>query len=62
MIGEAEYEKLVAKLDDLVDQVGEAESHTLASMMGVLSALIEDYENVNVPELALKNWASANEA
>ncbi|MBP6002053.1 MAG: hypothetical protein KA746_01335 [Pyrinomonadaceae bacterium] len=55
MIGEAEYEKLVAKLDDLVDQVGEAESHTLASMMGVLSALIEDYENVNVPELALKN-------
>ncbi len=51
---EAEYDRLVAMLDDLIDQVGEDESHPLASMMDVLSALIENYENANVPELALK--------
>ena len=51
---ELEYDRLVAMLDDLIDQVGENESHPLASMMDVLSALIENYENTNVPELALK--------
>ena len=51
---EAEYARLVGMLDDLVDQVGEDETHPLASMMDVLSALIENYENANVPELALK--------
>ncbi len=51
----AEYERLVTMLDDLIDQVGEDESHPLASMMDVLSALIENYENANVPELALKS-------
>ncbi|MBK9163856.1 MAG: hypothetical protein IPM21_08085 [Acidobacteria bacterium] len=51
---ELEYERLVKMLDDLIDQVGEDESHPLASMMDVLSALIENYENANVPELALK--------
>jgi HTH-type transcriptional regulator / antitoxin HigA len=38
----------------LVDQVGEDESHPLASMMDVLSALIENYENAHVPELCLR--------
>ncbi len=52
---EAEYERLVTMLDDLIDQVGEDESHPLASMMDVLSALVENYENANVPELALKS-------
>lgn len=52
---EDEYERLVAMLDDLIDQVGEDESHPLASMMDVLSALVENYENANVPELALKS-------
>lgn len=51
---EADYDRLVAMLDDLIDQVGEDESHPLASMMDVLSALIENYENAHVPELALK--------
>lgn len=51
---ELEYDRLVAMLDDLIDQVGENESHPLASMMDVLSALIENYENTNVPELASK--------
>lgn len=51
---EGEYERLVSMLDDLIDEVGEDESHPLASMMDVLSALIENYENATVPELALK--------
>lgn len=49
-----EYEHVLRILDDLVDQVGEDESHPLASLMGVISALIENYENANVPELALR--------
>ncbi|MFZ1699880.1 MAG: hypothetical protein WBO10_15640 [Pyrinomonadaceae bacterium] len=52
---EAEYDRLVAMLDDLIDQVGEDESHPLASLMDVLSTLIENYENAHVPELALKS-------
>lgn len=50
---EAEYERLVSMLDDLIDEVGEEENHPLASLMDVLSALIENYENANVPELAV---------
>ncbi|MFM9905689.1 MAG: hypothetical protein ACKVQJ_14090 [Pyrinomonadaceae bacterium] len=50
---EQEYARLVSMLDNLIDQVGEDESHPLASLMDVLSALIENYENVNVPELSL---------
>jgi HTH-type transcriptional regulator / antitoxin HigA len=48
---EADYQILVSRLDELIDEVGEDESHPLASMMDVLSALIENYENVHVPEL-----------
>ena len=51
---EAEYERLVAMLDNLTDEVGEDETHPLASLMDVLSALIENYENANVPELVLE--------
>ena len=51
---EAEYERLAAMLDALVDEVGEDETHPLASLMDVLSALIENYENANVPELVLE--------
>jgi len=51
---DALYERFVATLDELIDHVGEDESHPLASMMDVLSTLIENYENANVPELALK--------
>lgn len=54
MFGAAVYNQLVTILDDLIDQVGEDESHPLASMMDVLSALIENHENANVPELALR--------
>ena len=48
---ETEYNRLVAMLDKLIDEVGEDEKHPLASLMDVLSALIENYENANVPEL-----------
>ncbi len=51
---ETEYERLVAMLDNLIDEVGEDEMHPLASLMDVLSALIENYENANVPELVLE--------
>ena len=51
---EMEYDRIVEMLDSLIDEVGEDETHPLASLMDVLSALIENYENANVPELALK--------
>ena len=49
---EAEYQRLVALLDDLIDEVGGQEDHPLASLMEVLGLLIEKYENENVPELS----------
>jgi HTH-type transcriptional regulator/antitoxin HigA len=51
---ETEYKRLVAMLDQIIDEVGEDEAHPLASLMDVLSALIENYENANVPELILE--------
>ncbi len=47
-----DYEELVALLDGLVDEVGEDESHPLASLMEMLGVLIERYEDENVPELS----------
>ena len=49
---EEEYNRIVALLDELIDEVGENESHPLASMMEILGVLIEHYENAHVPELA----------
>ena len=48
---EEEYKQLVMVLDNLIDEVGEDESHPLASLMEVIGVLIENYENQNVPEL-----------
>jgi HTH-type transcriptional regulator / antitoxin HigA len=48
---EEEYSHLVAVLDQLVDEVGEDESHPLASLMEILGVLVEYYENAHVPEL-----------
>ena len=48
---EAQYEQLVARLDELIDEVGEDEAHPLASLMDVLGVLIERYEAEFVPEL-----------
>jgi HTH-type transcriptional regulator/antitoxin HigA len=48
---EAEYNRIVAVLDHLIDEVGEDENHPLASLMEVLGVLIERYEVEHVPAL-----------
>ena len=48
---ESEYQRLVTVLDDLIDVVGEDDSHPLASLMEVIGVLIEKYEDENVPKL-----------
>ena len=47
-----EYQRIVSMLDDLIDEVGEDESHPLASLIGVLGALVQNYEDRHVPELS----------
>ncbi|WP_256891018.1 hypothetical protein [Cylindrospermopsis raciborskii] len=37
-------------LDNLIDEVGEDETHPLASLMEIIGVLIEQYENQNIPE------------
>jgi len=49
---EEEYRRLVALLDSFIDEVGEDESHPLASLMEVVGVLIEKYEDEHVPGLA----------
>ncbi len=46
-----EYRKLVSFLDSVIDEVGEDETHPLASLMETLGSLIESYESQHVPEL-----------
>jgi HTH-type transcriptional regulator/antitoxin HigA len=48
---EKEYREAVRLLDNLIDTVGEDESHPLASLMEVLGTLIEKYEDEHVPEI-----------
>jgi HTH-type transcriptional regulator / antitoxin HigA len=48
---EDDCQRLVALLDELVDEVGNDESHPLASLMEVIGLLIEKYEDEHVPEL-----------
>lgn len=48
---EMEYQRLILLLDQLVDEVGNDESHPLASLMEVVGLLIEKYEDEQVPEL-----------
>lgn len=48
---EEEYEKLLVVLDSLIDEVGEEESHPLASLMEIIGILIENYEKEHIPEL-----------
>lgn len=51
---EEEYRRLVALLDGLVDEVGEDETHPLASLMEIVGVLIEKYEDEHVPELTVE--------
>jgi HTH-type transcriptional regulator/antitoxin HigA len=48
---EDDYNRLLALLDEVTDEVGEDENHPLASFMDVLGALVEDQEMDFVPEL-----------
>jgi HTH-type transcriptional regulator / antitoxin HigA len=48
---EPEYQRLVAFSDGLIDEVGESETHPLASLMELVGVLIERYEDEHVPEL-----------
>ena len=48
---ERDYDRLVSMLDMLIDVVGEEENHPLASLMEVISVLVEKYEEEHVPEL-----------
>ena len=49
---EQDYNHLVNLLDRLIDQVGEDETHPLASLMDVIGVLIESYEDSYVPEVS----------
>jgi HTH-type transcriptional regulator/antitoxin HigA len=48
---EQEYQETVNLLDSLIDQVGEDETHPLASLMEVLGVLVEKYEDDHIPEI-----------
>jgi HTH-type transcriptional regulator/antitoxin HigA len=48
---EKEYQEAVKLLDSLIDQVGEDETHPLASLMEVVGVLIEKYEDDHIPEI-----------
>ena len=48
---EKDYKKLVNLLDSLIDEVGDDESHPLASLMETLGSLIETYEAHELPEI-----------
>lgn len=45
-----QYENAVKMLDELIDRIGEAENHPLASLMETLGTLIENYEKQTFPE------------
>ena len=47
----AEYRRISALLDLVVDEVGEHDSHPLASMMETLGTLVDAYEREHVREL-----------
>lgn len=51
---EEEYQKLVTLLDSLIDEVGEDEAHSLASLMEIIGVLTEKYENEHIPEITEK--------
>jgi HTH-type transcriptional regulator/antitoxin HigA len=38
-------------LDNLTDEVGEDETHPLASLMEIVGVLVQNYEAEHVPEL-----------
>ena len=53
VLTDEEYRRLVAILDGLIDEVGEDESHPLASLMEIVGVLVEKYEDEHVPQLSV---------
>ena len=47
---EAEYQRLVTMLDELIDTVGENEDHPLAGLMETVGVLVENYEDRHILE------------
>ncbi|RKZ39278.1 MAG: transcriptional regulator [Candidatus Parabeggiatoa sp. nov. 3] len=45
----ADYQRSVSLLDELLDLVGDDESHQLISLIDTLSLLVESYENEHYP-------------
>ena len=45
----AEYDRAVAALDALIDEIGEDEAHPLADLAEALSVFVEAYDKVNYP-------------
>lgn len=41
---DADYERLVALMDQLVDRVGDDEAHPLAGLLAIVSELVADYD------------------
>ena len=48
---EKDHNKLVKLLDSLIDEVGDNESHPLASLMETIGSLIETYESQYIEEI-----------
>jgi len=47
---QAEYDRQVAFLDNLLEEVGEDEGHPLTSLVETVGSLVEAYEAANLPE------------
>jgi len=48
---EKDYNRLVQLLDGVIDEIGDDDSHPLASLMETLGSLIESYEARSIPEI-----------
>lgn len=46
---EAEYHRAVAMLDEIIDEIGEQETHPLADLVETVALAITAYEEVHVP-------------
>jgi HTH-type transcriptional regulator / antitoxin HigA len=51
LVSQTEYDELSFLLNQLIDEVGEDESHPLASLMDVVGVLVERYEEEHISEL-----------
>lgn len=50
--GERHYRGMIEFMNDLVDEIGENESHSLMGLLDIVTLLVEDHEerNVELPE------------